>query len=309
MLLNLILLVVFVCVFIIAYKKLKQLPSSSYKLTQRLNELSNPNQYKKGYAVPLFKQTIAKHYLANLKLQIDVYTKKSDRRRLLIQAILSAILISGSLIWWLSNWYILLAPLLAIIFFSLLFIRHKHQWQAQFLEDMPEALEQMARALSAGMSLLQALIETTKQLNDPIKQEFSWILQRLNIGDTATSVFHQAPKRVAILQYQFFCVSLLLNQETGGRLAQVLNRQSEQIKAQKRSQQKLFTLTSEPRLTAKVVSAIPFIMFLALFWLNPEQINFLIHNDKGQNILTYVITSTLSGLLLIQIMIYRAGGR
>lgn len=309
MLLKLLLLLLLSLVFIFLYQKLKRLPSNQHKLSQRLNDMSNLGQNKKAPATPLFKQPFARRYLANIKLQFDVYSDKPTRLKLMLQSIGITALVCTLFIWLTSFVLILAAPMLFIACFTALFMRHKKRWQNQFLEDLPDALEQMARALSAGMSLLQALIETSKQVKDPIKQEFNWILQRLNIGDTATSVFHQAPQRVAILQYQFFCISLLLNQETGGRLAQVLKRQSEQIKAQKRTRQKLFTLTSEPRLTAKVVSAIPLIMFLALFWLNPEQVSFLLNHSKGQQILIYVITSTLAGLLLIQLMIYRAGGR
>lgn len=309
MLIKLMILMALLLIFGLAYSKLKRLPSDKQKLNQRLAELSDTHTYSQESSTELFKQTLANAYLSNIKTQLEIYTDASVRTRWLWQTSLLTITATSLLVWALSIWYLCIAPVLVVVCLSVLFLRHKKNWQQQFLNDMPEALEQMARALSTGMSLLQALIETSKQLENPIKQEFNWMLQRLNIGDSAASVFNQAGARVPVLQYQFFCLSLLLNQEQGGRLAQVLTRQSEQIKAQKRSAQKLLTLTSEPRLTAKVVSAIPVVMFIALFWLNPEHVSFLLHHEKGQQILLYAVGSVLLGLTLMNLMIRQAGGR
>lgn len=309
MLINLLVLLLFLLIFALAYGKLKQLPSDKNRLNQRLAELSKTTAHNNEVDADLFKQVFANAYLAKIKSQIEIYTNEKLRVRFIWQAALLSLGTCLLLAWGLSVWLLLASPILGLLFFSVLILKHKKVWQKRFIDDLPDALEQMSRALSTGMSLPQALIETSKQLKDPIKQEFSWMLQRLNIGDSAASVFHQAAVRVPLLQYKFFCLSLLLNQETGGRLAQVLTRQSEQIKAQKRSAQKLLTLTSEPRLTAKVVSAIPAIMFVALFWLNPEHVSFLLNHEKGQNILIYTITSVLFGLALMNFMIRQAGGR
>ncbi|GGY46826.1 hypothetical protein GCM10011297_19630 [Bacterioplanes sanyensis] len=189
-----------------------------------------------------------------------------------------------------------------------LFAYYQRRWLAQCERQLPQALEQLARATAAGLGLQQALLHINEELAAPLQQEFTWLLQRLRIGDPVEQVLEQAGERLPLRSYRFFCLALTLNMETGGRLSQVLASQSQQLKQQRQSQQKLNTLTSEPRMAANVVAAIPLLMFIGLFWLSPRHVQFLLHDDTGRSMLAYAAISIGAGLASIRLLLMRAGG-
>lgn len=190
-------------------------------------------------------------------------------------------------------------------------------------QALPQALEQLARAVSAGMGVHQALSQVVAQLSLGDKsdvvdnealgriilaRELDWLLSRLRIGDPPEQVIELAGLRLPLISYRFFGMTLLLNLQTGGRLAQVLARQSAQLKEVQRAKHKLDALTSEPRLSANVVAAIPIIMLSALAWLNPGHLQFLLDDDTGRTLLAYSLGSIAFGLFLIRLMVI-GGGR
>ena len=134
------------------------------------------------------------------------------------------------------------------------------------------------------------------------------MLSRLRIGDPPEQVIELAGLRLPLISYRFFGMTLLLNLQTGGRLAQVLARQSAQLKEAQRAKHKLDALTSEPRLSANVVAAIPILMLSALAWLNPGHLEFLLDDASGQQLLAYSLGSIAFGLFLIRLMVI-GGGR
>ncbi len=215
-------------------------------------------------------------------------------------------------------------------FFSALIIlfwrlQRRLQQSMQACEQaLPQALEQLARAVSAGMGIHQALSQVVVQLSPNadveasvdneslgriiLARELEWLLSRLRIGDPPEQVIELAGLRLPLISYRFFGMTLLLNLQTGGRLAQVLARQSAQLKEAQRAKHKLDALTSEPRLSANVVAAIPILMLSALAWLNPGHLEFLLDDASGQQLLAYSLGSIAFGLFLIRLMVI-GGGR
>lgn len=217
----------------------------------------------------------------------------------------------------------------ALVLFSWRINRRLH-WLVQACEQaLPQALEQLARAVSAGMGVNQALAQVVAQLSPAnhaekyaaddakaqtetgriiLARELEWLLSRLRIGDPPAQVIELAGQRLPLISYRFFGMTLLLNLQTGGRLAQVLARQSVQLKEAQRAKHKLDALTSEPRLSANVVAAIPMIMLATLAWLNPGHLDFLLSDNIGQQLLAYSLGSIALGLMLIRLMVI-GGGR
>lgn len=207
-----------------------------------------------------------------------------------------------------SLWVWMAWPLLALLLSALLLWWQQTQWLAQCQQQLPQALEQLARATAAGLGLQQALAQICEQLPPPLQAQFAWIQERMRIGDPIDQVMEQAAQRLPMPAFRFFCLAVVLNQETGGRLSQVLDSQSKQLKAQQHAQQKLRTLTSEPRMAANVVALIPVLMFVALFWLSPRHVEFLLHDSTGQSLLGYAVVSVIAGLISIRWLLMRAAG-
>ncbi|ASP38838.1 hypothetical protein CHH28_09160 [Bacterioplanes sanyensis] len=249
------------------------------------------------------------HWLQARGLWPTAFVWQHQRTVLVIsQLSLAALMLLVNMLWpSLTTIYLLLSWLCAAVILLVAQLLWSHrQWLQQCEQQLPQALEQLSRATAAGLGLQQALSQIGEELPAPLADEFGWLLQRLRIGDPIEQVLEQAGERLPLRSYRFFCLALLLNIETGGRLSQVLASQSQQLKARQRAQQKLQTLTSEPRMAANVVALIPLLMFVALFWLSPSHVAFLLHDSSGQSMLGYAVASVLLGLAVIRLLLLRA---
>jgi tight adherence protein B len=216
---------------------------------------------------------------------------------------LTAVLLAPVL-WWstamLPIFWQLIVIVSGYIFTCLFIVRWLQQRQRQRFEaDFPTAIASISRAVSAGVSVPAAIAHVSQEIPGPVGDTFSRINDLLAIGISLDQALQDASLRVKLASFKFFTVTLLLNQHAGGQLSQILRQLMENLHQRKALQQKVLSMTAEPRTSAKIIAALP-PLFLLLFWFQARYIfDYLLYDPRGQVIATYSAISIVLGLYII----------
>ena len=156
-----------------------------------------------------------------------------------------------------------IAPLLA----SVLWLRVKRRArQEKFLEQMPEALDLIARSVRAGYAFAAGLQMVAEELPDPIAAEFRIAFEERNLGASLRDVMEKLAERMDIMEARLFATGVLIQAESGGNLAEVLDNLAYMVRERFRVKGKIRALSAEGRLSAVFLITIP-ILVLAFLWL------------------------------------------
>lgn len=187
----------------------------------------------------------------------------------------------------------LLVPLIALI------IKQRVRLN-KFLNQLPDVFELMSQALRAGHSLANSILLIGQQLPDPVGSVFLRVFHEQNLGIKIEEALKDMAKRVGILDVRFFVTAVLIQRQTGGDLAEVLDNISSVI----RDRIKLFgsvrALTAEGRLSGYVLLALPVVVFCIEMVVNPDYARVMIDEPLGNYMLIGAGVSQLLGLAMIQ---------
>lgn len=171
--------------------------------------------------------------------------------------------------------------------------------QKQFEEAFPDALNMLASAVSAGESIMHAIMYVGKSLDSDVGAEFKKMGERLQMGETPDDVFRKACDRFPYPSFQFFVITLRANMHRGGQLKDVMTRLNRLMFDARAIEKKKFALTAEARTSAKIVAAIPFTFLFMLQYLSPENYEFVMFHEDGRPILYYMLGSEFIGISII----------
>ena len=146
----------------------------------------------------------------------------------------------------------------------------KAGYQRKFLEAFPDALDLIVRAVRAGLPVPEAMELVTREIRPPVGAEFRRLLDELRIGTAMEEALQRAADRVRVPDFRFFVVSLLLQSQTGGGIAETLSNLSTIIRQRKALRLKARALTAEAQASAVVVAAMPLVAGVGLFLINRE---------------------------------------
>jgi tight adherence protein B len=171
--------------------------------------------------------------------------------------------------------------------------RRLRKLQAQ----LPEAFDLMARVIRAGQTMAQALQAVAEDFEKPISAEFSYCYEQQNLGLPPEVALRDLAKRTGILEVKIFVLALLIQQQTGGNLAELLDKLSAVMRDRFRIQGKIRTLTAEGRFQALVLLGLPPLLLLALLVINPGYGQVLLEHPW---LLAALFVSELIGALWIR---------
>jgi tight adherence protein B len=140
---------------------------------------------------------------------------------------------------------------------------------AKFGEQLPDALDIMVRSLQAGHPISAAISLVAKEMSDPIGTEFGIAVDEMTYGLDLREALQNMGRRIEIQDFEYVVVSINIQHETGGNLAEVLNNLSVVIRDRFRMFKKIRALSSEGRLSAVVLSFLPFAVGAIIFTGNP----------------------------------------
>lgn len=166
--------------------------------------------------------------------------------------------------------------------------------QKQFDEKFPEALGLMARALQAGSGLTSALGMVASELPDPCGTEFKKCFDEINFGITFNDAIVNMAGRIKSQDLDFFVTALLIQRETGGNLAELLNGLAHTIRERQKLARRVLIISAEGRLSGNVLLALPVAMAGLLTLVNPDYIDLLWTTEPGRK-------SVLFGLVMMGI--------
>ncbi len=188
--------------------------------------------------------------------------------------------------------------LLPIPYMYLLFMR-KRRWAA-FGRQLPEALELMARGLRAGHSLQASFQLVGEETIDPLGTEFTRVFEEQNLGITIEDAMKGLTDRIPNLDLKFFATSVVLQRQTGGDLAEILDKIGHLVRERFKIYGQIQALTGEGRLSGIVLLAMPPGLLLLMLKLNKEYIMLLFTDPMGQKLLAGTVVLQLVGAVVIK---------
>lgn len=168
-----------------------------------------------------------------------------------------------------------------------------------FENSFPEVIQVLNSATSSGAGLLQALEHCGKDIQGQLGDEFKKIYKRLAIGEDSRSVFDDTYTRYPYKEFYFFSTIIQINLDKGGQMREVVSRLGRVIAESKKMEQKKRAMTSEARMSAMIVGAIPLLFLIFMKFAMTENFDYIIDNPSGRIILYYVLGSEFIGMAII----------
>jgi tight adherence protein B len=177
------------------------------------------------------------------------------------------------------------------------------RYQKKFLEIFPDALDLIVRAVKSGLPAPEAIELVTHQVRPPVATEFRQILDELRIGTEMDEALQHAADRIRVPDFRFFAVSLLLQRQTGGGIAETLSNLSGIIRQRKALRMKARALTAEAQASAAIIAIMPFVAGVGLFLINRDLTSVLFIDPRGRFLLGIAVASLLTGLAAMRALI------
>jgi tight adherence protein B len=170
----------------------------------------------------------------------------------------------------------------------------------QFGVQLPDALEMLARCLRAGQSLASGFGLVSGEIPAPLGREFGRVFEEQNLGIPLEQSLGDLAERIPNLDLKFFATAVILQRQTGGDLAEILDKIGDLIRERFKIYGQIQALTGEGRLSGVVLLALPPVLFLAVYKLNPEYVMVLFTDPMGKKLLAGAIFLQLLGALVIR---------
>ena len=163
-----------------------------------------------------------------------------------------------------------------------------------FNVKFPDAIELLVRGLRSGLPVTETLTVVAQEIPGPVGEEFKGIVERIKIGRTMEESLQETADRLGIPEFNFFCITLAIQRETGGNLAETLSNLSDVLRKRAQMKLKIRAMSSESKASAYIVGALPFIVFGMIWWINPGYIGGFWTDDR-------LIVTGLGGLVWMSI--------
>lgn len=175
--------------------------------------------------------------------------------------------------------------------------------QARFNNLFPDAIDLMVRGLRSGLPVSECLKAVGRELPDPVGPEFQRITDAVKFGSQIDTALWDAAKRLDMAEFKFFVVSLSVQQETGGNLAETLANLSDILRRRKQMRLKIKAMSSEAKASAMILGSLPFIMFCIIYAMNPGYESLLFTDPRGRAILAAGLLTMASGIFVMSRMV------
>ncbi|GAA4002955.1 type II secretion system F family protein [Sphingomonas humi] len=139
-----------------------------------------------------------------------------------------------------------------------------------FTSNFPDAIELMVRGLRSGLPITETLGIVSGEIGGPVGIEFRLVSDRMKIGVTMEGALQETADRLGTPEFQFFVITLAIQRETGGNLAETLSNLADVLRKRAQMKLKIKAMSSEAKASAMIVGALPFIVFTLVYLLNPN---------------------------------------
>ena len=315
---TIVILMIFAIVFLMAQSFVRPIMGNSARARQRLRErirnLSGDQQADRHLSLvrerylkdlsPLEVRLLALPGMDRLQTLIDQSGVEMLPYRLVLICIGAGAAGVG-----VGAWFLGPTPFLALIgaigtaLPILLLQRKRTQRLDLFEEQLPDALTVMSRAMRAGLPFTEALRLVSQELKEPVAKEFGIVFTEINYGGDARSALLEMLERVPTVAVMSMVTAILIQRDSGGNLAELLDKLATVVRQRFRFQRSVRTLTAENRLGAWLVSLMPFFMAGAISTINPEFFAMLTEDPVGRELILWAFGLMLVGVVWLRIIV------
>lgn len=253
-------------------------------------------------AIPMFNRLLHNIKIApRLRKLISQADLKWSAGGLLLACIVCGVVFAYAV--YLKFGVILIALLVGVAagFLPILFVIKKRSIRfAKFEKVLPEALDLMVSSIRVGHSLNAALGLVTREAPEPLKSEFRICYDEQNFGLELRTALDNLTERVPLQDLKIVITAILIQKESGGNLAEVLEKVSQVTRERFRLKRQVMTHTAQGRLTGWILSAMPVVLGFALYLVNPETMSILWTRPIGVKLIYASLTMTFIGSMIIR---------
>jgi tight adherence protein B len=179
----------------------------------------------------------------------------------------------------------------------------KSQRMAKFERQLPEALELVSRALKAGHAFSVGLKLVGEEAADPVGTEFRRVFDEVSMGVALPQALANMTERLNCVDLRFFVTSVLVQRETGGNLAEIIDSLAGLIRKRFELQLKVAALSAEARFSALILFALPLVVGAAIYKMNPEYMSTLVTDPMGNNMVMGGSFLMVTGAIIMKRMV------
>ena len=163
-----------------------------------------------------------------------------------------------------------------------------------FAVKFPDAIELLVRGLRSGLPVTETLGVVATEIPGPVGEEFKQVTERIKVGRTMEAALQETADILDMAEFNFFCITLAIQRETGGNLAETLANLADVLRKRAQMKLKIRAMSSESKASAYIVGALPFLVFGMIWWINPGYLEGFFSDDR-------LIVTGLGGLLWMSI--------
>jgi tight adherence protein B len=164
----------------------------------------------------------------------------------------------------------------------------------KFNTNFPDAIELMVRGLRSGLPITETLGIVASEIVGPVGVEFRMVADKMKIGRTMESALQDTADRLGTAEFQFFVITLAIQRETGGNLAETLSNLADVLRKRAQMKLKIRAMSSESKASAYIVGSLPFIVFTLVWMINPGYMSKFFSDER-------LMVAGLGGLLWMSI--------
>ena len=169
-----------------------------------------------------------------------------------------------------------------------------------FEEQLPDAIDMVKRALRAGHPFVGAIKLVSEEMDEPVAGEFGTTFSDINYGNDARRAMIGLLQRVPSVTVMALETSILVQRETGGNLAEILEQISAVLRGRFKLQRKVKTLSAEGRLSAWILALVPLVLFAVIWGTSPDYLPMLLEEEVGKKMIIYGVVSAIIGIFWVR---------
>ena len=149
-----------------------------------------------------------------------------------------------------------------------------------FTVKFPDAIELLVRGLRSGLPVSETLGVVASEVPGPVGEEFKMVTERIKIGRTMEDALQETADRLNTAEFSFFVITLAIQRETGGNLAETLSNLANVLRMRAQMKLKIRAMSSESKASAYIVGSLPFMVFTMIWWINPGYLAGFFTDDR-----------------------------
>jgi tight adherence protein B len=150
----------------------------------------------------------------------------------------------------------------------------------EFVSKFPDGIELLVRGLRSGLPVTETLAVVAQEVPGPVGYEFKTVIDRIKVGKTMEDALQDTADKLGIAEFNFFTITLAIQRETGGNLAETLSNLADVLRKRAQMKLKIRAMSSESKASAYIVGSLPFLVFGAIMYINPEYMGGFFSDDR-----------------------------